>query len=111
MMTETMICDKKVSLPENSTVLQALCQAASAQGALAAMNGFQVSSLTDIVPANASIKPLDMNHEEGRRVYERTLRMVMLTAARRLWPEQRVRIEYSSGYGVYVRMPGRIPDT
>ena len=43
-------------------------------------------------------------------MYERTLRFVMMLAVRALCPGQRIRVEYSAGYGVYVRLPGRPVD-
>ena len=36
------------------------------------------------------------------------LRFVLLLALRHLFPYEQVRIEYSVGYGVFVRMPGRV---
>lgn len=50
---------------------------------------------------------LTYRHEEGRRIYERTLQFVLLLAIRRvLGSAQRVRIEHSLGQGVYVDLPG-----
>ena len=47
---------------------------------------------------------IDYTHEEGRRVYERSLRFVFLLACRDVLPGVRVRIEHSVGYGLYIRM-------
>ncbi len=44
--------------------------------------------------------------EEGKRVYERSLRFVMLLAFERLFPGVHVRCEHSLGRGVYVTVRG-----
>lgn len=74
---------------------------------LAAMCGGQVLELNEPAPADAQLLPLTLAQDEGRRIYERSLRFVMLMALRRLYPGQQVRIEYSAGHGVFVRLPGR----
>lgn len=53
---------------------------------------------------------LDYTHEEGRRVFERSLRFVMLLAVRRVLPGARVRIEHSVGYGLYIHMNAPLTD-
>ncbi|MBP3636404.1 MAG: nucleoside kinase [Clostridia bacterium] len=73
---------------------------------LAAMCGGQVLELNEPAPADAQLHLLTLAHDEGRRIYERSLRFVLLMALRRLYPGQQVRIEYSAGHGVYVRLPG-----
>ena len=40
--------------------------------------------------------------EEGRRVYERSLRFVFLCAARRVLPGVRMRVEHSIPHGIYI---------
>jgi len=42
--------------------------------------------------------------EEGRRIYERSLRFLLLLSMRRLYPDKNVRILNSVGYGVYLRL-------
>ena len=54
---------------------------------------------------DSELNPITLRHEEGRRIYERCLRMMMLLAVRRLYPGEQVRIEYSAGHGVFVRLP------
>lgn len=75
-------------------------------GVLAAQRGGQVLELGDVIPGGGELAPITLKEEEGRRVYERSLRFVMLLAVRRLHPGQRVRIEYSVGRGVLVQLPG-----
>ena len=75
-------------------------------GTLAALSGGIVRELNEPLKTDCSLTPLTLEHEEGRRVYERSLRFVMLLALRHLYPYRQVRIEYSVGYGVFVRLPG-----
>ena len=94
-------------LPEGATV-QACLTALDAfpVGTLAALSGGIVRELNEPIRTDCDLTPLTLEHEEGRRIYERSLRFVMLLALRHLYPYRQVRIEYSVGYGVYVRLPG-----
>ena len=93
--------------PEGTTVSSCLkALDAFPRGTLAALSGGIVRELNDPLRHDCSLTPLTLEHEEGRRVYERSLRFVMLLALRHLYPYQQVRIEYSVGYGVFVRLPG-----
>ena len=76
------------------------------QGVLALQQGGSVLELTDVITGEGEIRPLTLRDEEGRRIYERSLRFVMLLAFRNLMPGQPVRIEYSVGGGVYLHTPG-----
>lgn len=51
---------------------------------------------------DCTLSILDYTHEEGRRVYERSLRFLFLLAVRDVLPGVRVRIEHSVGYGLYI---------
>ena len=75
------------------------------RGTLAALSGGVVCELNDKLRTDCTLTPLTLEHEEGRRIYERSLRFVMLLALRHLYPLRQVRIEYSVGYGVYVHLP------
>ena len=90
------------------TTVQACLKALDAfpRGTLAALSGGVVRELNDPLDRDCELTPLTLEHEEGRRIYERSLRFVMLLALRHLYPYQRVRIEYSVGYGVFVKLPG-----
>ena len=99
----------ETSLPEGTSV-RACLEALDAfpSGTLAALKGGIVAELNDPVSASCQLIPLTLDHEEGRRIYERSLRFVLLLALKHLFPYEQVRIEYSVGYGVFVRMPGRM---
>lgn len=90
------------------TVKQCLC--ANDRHILAALCGGQVLELNDAAPPGEML-PLTLADDEGRRIYERSLRFVLLLALRQLYPGRQVRIEYSIGHGVFVRLPGMSLDT
>ena len=92
--------------PEGTTVRNCLVGLdAFPRGTLAALSGGIVRELNDPLRHDCTLTPLTLEHEEGRRIYERSLRFVMLLALRHLYPYKQVRIEYSVGYGVFVRLP------
>lgn len=99
--------DRQKEFSEGITVQECLKELdAFPRGTLAALSGGVVRELNDTLHQDCSLTPLTLEHEEGRRIYERSLRFVMLLALRHLYPYQQVRIEYSVGYGVFVRLPG-----
>ena len=89
-----------------STVLECLKALHCEAGAVAALRNGHVLELQEKVEGDGEITPVTLREDEGRRVYERSLRFVMLLALRRLYPAQQVRIEFSAGHGVFVRLPG-----
>lgn len=99
------------SLPPGITALEALTQAnALIPGVLAVSLDAHTLDLTQTLTKDGVLSPITYADEEGRRIYERSLRFVMLAAIRSLWPGQRVRIEYSAGGGVLIQLPGRPMD-
>ena len=102
-------CDSRsVELPGGAMVIEALrALGVMSPAVLAAVHRGQTVDLTAPLKGDGELRPLTLADEEGRRVYERSLRFVMLLAVRQLWPGQRVRVEYSAGHGVYIRLPGR----
>ena len=59
-------------------------------------------SLNDPAVEYAHARLLTYAHEEGRRIYERSLQLLFITAVHHLCPEARVRIEHSFGQGLYI---------
>ncbi len=53
-----------------------------------------------------AVQTMDFHFEEGMRIYERSLRFVMLLAFRQLYPQARVRIENSTAGGLYAIASG-----
>lgn len=47
-----------------------------------------------------------LKHEEERRIYERSARLILLLALRDVCPGARLRIEHSIGHGVYMNVEG-----
>ena len=74
-------------------------------GALGIALRGRTASLNDQVEEYALARVLTYADEEGRRIYERSLQFVFLTAAHRLYPGKRVRIRHSLGQGLYIDLP------
>lgn len=95
------------NVPEQTTVAEGLrCLGADAPQVLAAVRGGRVLEMHETIPGDGELMPITIAQEEGRRIYERSLRFVMLLAVRRRMPGQRVRVEHSAAGGVLVRLPG-----
>ncbi len=73
----------------------------------ACLRGGSIVELSAPITEDCTLVPITYTHEEGRRIYERTLRFVFLMAAEVLFPGARVRIEHSIGYGIFVRIRER----
>ncbi len=73
----------------------------------ACLAGGKLWDLNTPLNEDCSLVPITFAHEEGRRIYERTLRFVLLMAAADLFPDSPVRVEHSIGYGIFVRFRGR----
>ena len=67
----------------------------------------KVLELNTKLQKNCYLTPITFQHEEGRRIYERSLRFILLLAVRRCYPDVRVRIEHSIGFGLYLQLEGK----
>lgn len=65
-----------------------------------------VLELNNLVEDSAELLPITYHDEEGKRIFERSLRFVLVLAARELFPDYKLRIEHSIGQGVYIEMEG-----
>ncbi len=100
--------NRSMEAEAGSAVMQCLRRMdAPVSGVLAVQLGGRVLELTDAIPHGGVLIPLTLQDEEGRRIYERSLRFVLLLAFRRLMPGQAVSIEYSVGGGLFLHTPGR----
>ena len=61
-------------------------------------------SLNDPALEYTYARVLTYGDEEGRRIYERSLQLLFLTAVHRVNPDAHVRIEHSFGQGLYMRL-------
>ena len=99
--------NNSIEVEAGMTVMQCLLAlSVKTEGVLAVQQQGRVLELYDSVTRPGALYPLTLQDEEGRRIYERSLRFVTLLAFRRLMPERRVRIEYSVGGGVFLHTPG-----
>ncbi len=69
---------------------------------MGAFEGSRVHELCATLDRDALLSPITYSDEEGRRIYERSLRFVFLLAAKRCFPGADPLIEHSLGQGVYV---------
>ncbi len=74
---------------------------------LACFRAGEVLELNNVVEESAALTPITYRDEEGKRIFERSLRFVLLMAAKELYPDYKLRIEHSIGQGVYIEMEGR----
>lgn len=81
-------------------ILQTMCPKTDA---LACLLDGQLLELNNLVCRDARVSPVTYADDEGRRIYERGVRFILLLAARRVLPGLKIRIENSLGYGVYMR--------
>ncbi len=74
--------------------------------ALGALVAGTVMELNHTINHDMDMTTLSFADEEGRRIYERSLRFVFLLAVKRRFPDAQVRFEHSIGQGIYVRIIG-----
>ena len=84
--------------------IRAMLPAGQAERVLCAMQGGICVELSDPLTEDCVLEPLTYQDEEGRRVYERSLRFLFLLSLKRLYPEKRARMLNSVGYGLYLRL-------
>lgn len=84
--------------------IRAMLPAGRAERVLCAMQGGICVELSDPLTEDCVLEPLTYQDEEGRRVYERSLRFLFLLSLKRLYPDKRARMLNSVGYGLYLRL-------
>lgn len=99
------INDCLVEVQNGATYSDAAAALGLEKGALAVMVRGETLSL-NAVCKEADAHILTYFDEEGKRVYERSIRFVMLMAFERLYPGAFVRCEHSLGRGIYVTVRG-----
>jgi uridine kinase len=76
----------------------------------AAMIGTDICGLADVPAGDATAVPLGLDTVEGMRVYRRSASLLLLAAARRLFPDARLVIEHSiTANGLFCSVQGRPP--
>jgi len=73
---------------------------------VAGLLGQKPVSLATPLVADAALAPLTTEHWEGRRIYARSVALVLLEAARRLWPEALIRLGPSRGRTQVIAVEG-----
>lgn len=94
------------AFPRGVTLREALEQLLPrrAPQALCALYGGLCVELNQPIDIDCELTSLTYLDEEGRRIYERSLRFLLLMSLRRLYPDQNLRFLNSVGYGVYARL-------
>ncbi len=103
---------KEQAFPAPATVRDIIAAMAPEYSAtaLGCFCGGKALELTELIDSDCGLHPITFQNEEGRRIYERSLRFVLLLAMKRALPESDVRIEHSIGYGFYMRLLDRDAD-
>ena len=73
---------------------------------LGALYGGECVELGQGIEKDCTLTSITYRDDEGRRIYERSLRFLMLLSMKRLYPKLRVRILNSIGYGLFFRVEG-----
>ena len=99
-----------LTLPSGSCYLDAIktLYPQNPRRALGVRVGGRTLPLAATAKDDEIVHTLPLSSEEGRRMYERSLRFLLLLAMRTLYPEARVRVENSTQIGVYVSVQGAI---
>lgn len=106
----TIECNQQhITFDQPVTVAQALTRLLpeSHDKPLGAFCEGRVLELGSRLTQDTTLRPITFQDEEGRRIYERSLRFILLLAVHRCYPDVRVRIEHSIGFGMYLQLVGR----
>ena len=106
----TIECNQQhITFDQPVTVAQALARLLpeSHDKPLGAFCEGRVLELGSRLTQDTTLRPITFQDEEGRRIYERSLRFILLLAVHRCYPDVRVRIEHSIGFGMYLQLVGR----
>ncbi|MEG1013159.1 MAG: nucleoside kinase [Clostridia bacterium] len=87
-------------------VLERLMPAEQVPWVICALDGGECVELNAPIVHDCVLVPQTYADEEGRRVYERSLRFLFLLSMKRLYPDKQVRMLNSIGNGLYVRILG-----
>ncbi len=100
--------DRSVTIPDGTPASECL-EALDLQPrkALAVIHSQRLYELNDALFGDGDIRPLTLQDAEGRRIYERSARFILLMAVDALYPGMRLRFEFSVSSGVFVRAVDR----
>ena len=103
------IDQQKYTCPKGTVLLELIRKAypQKEKNILGCLEGGMVTELAMTLEKDHQFETITYQHEEGRRIYERSLRFVLLIAVERLFPKEKMRMLNSIGYGI----SGKLLDT
>lgn len=105
---------KTVTLETGGTVSEAIRLAGlnadtAGERPLAARIGGEIFNLNYTLKRDCELNLLRFADEEGRRVYERTLQFVFISAVRKCLPDAEMLFKYSAGQGIFITIKKEKP--
>jgi len=99
----TTVTGKKINCASGQTIRELFTdnRFETPEFTIAAKKDFKLVSLSTIIKKNAHITPVTMKTIEGRRIYQKSLDIVLLKAFNDIFPENSIRIQHSISKGVY----------
>lgn len=68
----------------------------------------KIVPLSHSLQQSCHVQLLDLSHQEGKRIYQRTALLILSAAARHCLPDARLRIEHTLSNGIYGEFDGEI---
>lgn len=92
---------KTVQVPANCTAKDVLQHIENSEKIVAVKINNEVCSLNQQIQVNSKIEPIFIDTADGSRIYRRSLCFVLAAAAQKLFPNKRLLVGHSLGYGYY----------
>ena len=101
MITLTFSNGKTIQAKNDVTAKEVLENFEKTENLVAVKINNEVCSLNQSIKVNSNIEPIYINSTEGSSIYRRSLCFVLAAAAQKLFPNKRLLVGHSLGYGYY----------
>ena len=101
MITLTFSNGKTIQTKNDVTANEVLENFEKTENLVAVKINNEVCSLNQSIKVNSNIEPIYINSTEGSGIYRRSLCFVLAAAAQKLFPNKRLLVGHSLGYGYY----------
>ena len=101
MITLTFSNGKTIQAKNDVTAKEVLENFEKTENLVAVKINNEVCSLNQSIKVNSNIEPIYINSTEGSSIYRRSLCFVLASAAQKLFPNKRLLVGHSLGYGYY----------